>query len=247
MREEEEWIEKWNNYNGEKSDHSEDTGQSENPSSLNNFLKNNSELFTIIGAFAAVSFYFVQFDEVAVEEIEVGLVSSLVIFVIVSLVVIRVTLDEFSYAINVGSGFHAASYFVLTFCFIGLMISIYTSLQSYAPSINPTISTIASLAIGIFYLVGVFADEDIVNTEGWSNFEFLVDYASHLAVIIGSVWIYSTYRSIHELINTVEGNVLALTIFLIILHLYLTIFIVGLAVVGEKCLRYGSQIRSRFK
>jgi hypothetical protein len=234
MEEDKEWVQRWENYDAERSEDTKNPEETQMPSPLSDFLKENSELFTILGVFAAVSFYFVRFEAVPKEQVELGLVSSLVIFIIVSIVTIDKIFDEASYAVNVDSGFHAATYFVLASSFFGLIVSIYNAIQFYSPTVDPTLTLFASGAIGVFYTVSVFADERIVEIDGWEGFELMVDYAPHLAALLGILWFGLTIPNGEPPVEAADGNILALTFAIILLHMFLIFMVVGMATVGEK-------------
>lgn len=247
MKEDEEWTKKWEDYGVERPESADGHEGNREPNSIGDFLKDNSELFTIIGVFAAVAFYFVQFEEVPLEQIEIGLVSSLIIFLIVSLVAIKTTLDEVSYALNAESAFHATTYIIIALCFFGLVISIYNALQSYAPSIDPTLTFFASIAVVVFYIVGIFSDDRITEVEGWQGFEIMVDYAPHIAIGLVVMVLYSASRFGELSVGAADENILAITIGIVYFHLFMMVFVVGLAVVGEKCQSFIIWVQNKYE
>ncbi|WP_135853148.1 hypothetical protein [Halorussus salinus] len=244
---EREWEKQWDEYSKQvkESDVSQESHQ--NPRSLNLFLKENSELFTIIGVFAAVTFYFLQFKDVPTSEIEVGLVSSLVIFVIVGLVIINQAVDEASQALKIESPFLTATYILFALSLSGLLFAIYNALVFYAPSINPTLAFFTSIAIGIFYSVGMFIDEDYRQYEGWWVLEQIIYYAPHFGVIIGFLWIKASESNSGEsVVEAADGNLLILTFGIILVHLFSTLTIIIAADIVEGGRDYLQNLQSKY-
>lgn len=232
---EQEWVKDWEEYSDRPDKPNQSQKDNKEPRSPSVFLKESSELFTIIGVFAAVAFYFVQFKDIPMEEIQAGLVSSLVIFIIVGLVTINHALAEASRALEAESGFLTATYAILGACLIGLLFSIYNALNYYAPSINPALAMFASIAIGIFYLVGMFTDTELRQHDGWWVSELLIHYSPHLGTLLGTYWAKGSQNQSGETIfQAADGNVLALTFALILIHISSTFAVVIAANLVER-------------
>lgn len=167
------------------------------PSSIEEFIISNYQIFTVIGVLGGLSVYLAQLSE-ELPFPRYGIAGSLLMFLIFSSVALK---NGMIAAVRARSYSGIMSYF-LYFCYLGvvvgiagIMITITVLLATHFPTgTGKLLGWIILQFFTVVYFGFIFNVKYIAEYEGKTRFRYIIRYSPHISVLLIITWVISVFH-----------------------------------------------------